>query len=163
MVSKSEDSAAQSELRQETMYRIRKYLTTAIFEGIGPVIAGRIVALFGIETVPVIEIVPDRLDDVRGLGEKRKQAIVEGWAMQVRIKKAVSSMTNLIPKAGRRSPRKKKLLAKAKMRMHRTSAGKKVERGSGNQIAEIIQTHKNINMKPGDHIQNAEGIPVYRA
>lgn len=137
-VSESADSMAQNELRQETMYQIRKYLSTSVFGGIGPVIAGRVVARFGIETVPVIEIVPDRLDDVRGLGEKRKQAIVEGWAMQTRIKQAVSSMTNLIPKARRRSVRKKKLLAKAKMRMRRTSARKKVERGSGNQIAEII-------------------------
>jgi exodeoxyribonuclease V alpha subunit len=54
----SADSMAQDELRQETMCRIRKYLSTSIFEGIGPVIAGRVVAHFGVETVPVIEIVP---------------------------------------------------------------------------------------------------------
>ena len=136
--SESADSMAQNELRQETMYQIRKYLSTSVFGGIGPVIAGRVVARFGIETVPVIEIVPDRLDDVRGLGEKRKQAIVEGWAMQTRIKKAVSSMTNLIPKARRRSGRRKKLHVKGKIRKRCTSVRKKVERSSGSQIAEII-------------------------
>jgi ATP-dependent exoDNAse (exonuclease V) alpha subunit len=136
--SESADNVAKNELRQETMYQIRKYLSTSVFGGIGPVIAGRVVARFGIETVPVIEIVPDRLDDVRGLGEKRKQAIVEGWAMQTRIKKAVSSMTNLIPKPRRRPGRKKKLLANGKIRKRRTSAGKKVERSSDSQIAEII-------------------------
>jgi ATP-dependent exoDNAse (exonuclease V) alpha subunit len=140
-VSESADNMAQNELRQETMYRIREYLSTSVFGGIGPVIAGRVVARFGIETVPVIEIVPDRLDDVRGLGEKRKQAIVEGWAMQTRIKKAVSSMTKLIPKTRRRPGRRKKLHAKGKMRERRTSASKKVKKvqwGVTERIAELI-------------------------
>jgi hypothetical protein len=77
---------------------------------------------------------------VRGLGEKRKEAIVEGWAMQRRIKKAVSSMTTLILKApGAASQEKEKVAScKWKMRMRRMSARKEVKRSPGNQLAEII-------------------------
>jgi ATP-dependent exoDNAse (exonuclease V) alpha subunit len=128
--SESADTMARDELRQETMCRIRKYLSTSIFDGIGPVIAGRVVARFGIETVPVIETVPDRLGDVRGLGEKRKLAIVQGWAMQMRIRKAVSSMTTLIPEAPEAVSQEKEKAAscKTKMRMRRISARKKIKR-----------------------------------
>jgi len=116
----------QSKLRQEAIYQIRKYLSTAIFDGVGPIIAARVATRFGIETVSVIEVVPNRLNEVSGVGEKRKQAIVQGWATQTRIKQAVSLMTAPRRRTGGRSPRKKKLLAKGKMRKRCTSIKKKV-------------------------------------
>ena len=42
--------------------------------------ATRIVALFGDNTIEVIEAEPDRLKEVGGIGPKRAERIIKGWA-----------------------------------------------------------------------------------
>ena len=50
---------------------IAAYLSSSLVKGIGPATAERIVATFGAETLRVIEAEPDRLREVKGLGQKR--------------------------------------------------------------------------------------------
>ncbi len=51
-------------------------------EGIGPAMAGRIVARFGEEALRVIDETPGRLSEVQGIGPKRISAITKAWQGQ---------------------------------------------------------------------------------
>ena len=69
-----------------TVYGIRKYLGSGLIKGIGAVMAGRMVDLFGVETLEVIEKTPERLVEVEGIGAKRVTMITEAWGAQREIK-----------------------------------------------------------------------------
>jgi exodeoxyribonuclease V alpha subunit len=69
-----------------TVEGIRKYLGSGLIKGIGPVTAGRIVAVFGADTLEVIENAPHRLREVPGMGEKRTGWIATAWEAQKQIK-----------------------------------------------------------------------------
>ncbi len=69
-----------------TIEGIRKYLGSGLIKGIGPVTAGRIVQVFGVETLEVIEHAPYRLREVPGMGEKRTDWITKAWEAQKQIK-----------------------------------------------------------------------------
>ncbi len=58
---------------------IEKFLGSGAIRGIGPSFANKIVQLFGNHTLDVIDKWPDRLDEVKGLGEKRKEALIQSW------------------------------------------------------------------------------------
>lgn len=60
-----------------TEQAITKYLGSGLIKGIGPVMAGRIVATFGTKTLKVLEEAPERLPEVEGIGEKRTDMITE--------------------------------------------------------------------------------------
>ena len=62
-----------------TSVGIEKYLGSGLIPGIGPKYAKRLVALFGTETLNVIEKQPERLRKVPGLGKQRIQQIRESW------------------------------------------------------------------------------------
>ncbi|MDA0740221.1 MAG: ATP-dependent RecD-like DNA helicase [Nitrospirae bacterium] len=64
---------------------MRRYLGSGLIKGVGPVIAKRIVAHFGEESLAVIESDPERLAEVEGLGPKRAKLIVKAWAEQQEI------------------------------------------------------------------------------
>lgn len=61
---------------------ITKYLGSGLIKGIGPVYAKKIVETFGINTLKVIEETPERLKEVKGLGQKRSSLIIDCWADQ---------------------------------------------------------------------------------
>jgi len=65
---------------------IRKYLGSGLIKGIGPKYAERIVALFGTNTLNVIDAQPQRLLEVPGLGKKRLEQIKECWNAQKTIR-----------------------------------------------------------------------------
>jgi exodeoxyribonuclease V alpha subunit len=67
-----------------TLQGIRKYLSSGLIKGIGPVMAGRIVDLFGLDTLEIIERKPERLSKVEGIGPKRIAMITEAWIEQKR-------------------------------------------------------------------------------
>ena len=69
-----------------TVQGIRKYLSSGLIKGIGPVMAGRIVDLFDLDTLEIIETTPDRLSEVEGIGPKRIAMITEAWKEQREIK-----------------------------------------------------------------------------
>ena len=61
----------------ETLHGIRRYLGSGLIPGIGPVMAERLVAHFGVDTLHVITEHPERLAQVPGIGPKRAAAIAE--------------------------------------------------------------------------------------
>ncbi|TFZ54786.1 ATP-dependent RecD-like DNA helicase [Methylorubrum sp. Q1] len=65
---------------------IEKYLASGYMRGIGPAMAKRIVALFGEGTFEIIEAEPNRLMEVGGIGPKRAERIVRGWAEQKAVR-----------------------------------------------------------------------------
>ncbi|OGP59591.1 MAG: recombinase RecD [Deltaproteobacteria bacterium RBG_13_49_15] len=69
-----------------TVYGIRKYLGSGMIKGIGPVMAERIVELFGIRTLKIIEHEPETLNEVSGIGKKRIAMIRKGWEDQREIR-----------------------------------------------------------------------------
>ncbi|MBQ2516104.1 MAG: ATP-dependent RecD-like DNA helicase, partial [Desulfovibrio sp.] len=72
-----------------TVYGIEKYLGSGLIKGIGPVMAKRIVKLFGEKTLDVIEQEPDRLAEVPGIGRRRIGMIKQTWAEQKDIREVM--------------------------------------------------------------------------
>ena len=72
-----------------TLNGIEKYLGSGLIRGIGKVMASRLVAAFGLETLDVIESRPERLTEVGGIGPKRRKEIVRAWEEQREIKEVM--------------------------------------------------------------------------
>ena len=68
---------------------IQKYLGSGLIKGIGPVMAERMVAHFGVDIMHVIDHEPGRLVEVDGLGPKRTAMIAAAWAEQKAIKEVM--------------------------------------------------------------------------
>ncbi len=69
-----------------TVAGIQGYLGSGMIKGIGPRFAERIVELFKEDTLNVIESTPERLLEVTGIGEDRKQKITTAWKEQKQVK-----------------------------------------------------------------------------
>ena len=65
-----------------TVEGIEKYLGSGMIRGIGPVYAKKLVRAFGEAVFDVIEQEPGRLREVTGIGPKRAERIIAGWAEQ---------------------------------------------------------------------------------
>ena len=65
---------------------IRKYLGSGLIKGIGPRFAERIVDLFGSDTLKIIDLSPERLLEVEGIGKKRVKQITTCWQEQKSIR-----------------------------------------------------------------------------
>jgi exodeoxyribonuclease V alpha subunit len=65
---------------------IQKYLESGMIKGIGPIYAERIVKLFGLNTLDVIDQRPNCLLEVAGIGEKRVEKIKTCWHEQKSIR-----------------------------------------------------------------------------
>jgi exodeoxyribonuclease V alpha subunit len=70
------------ELAQDTLAGLEKYLASGLIKGVGPKMAGRIVATFGLAALKVLDEEPHRLTEVEGLGAKRRTALVKAWRDQ---------------------------------------------------------------------------------
>ena len=69
-----------------TVYGIQKYLGSGLIQGVGPVIAGRIVEKFGKRTLDIIENEIDRLAEVKGIAAKSIAKIAKAWDAQKEIR-----------------------------------------------------------------------------
>ena len=69
-----------------TLTGIQKYLGSGLVKGIGPIMAGRVVAKFGLETLDVMEERPDDLLEVEGIGKIRAERIGKAWQEQKEIR-----------------------------------------------------------------------------
>src|SRR6202007_2576033 len=65
-----------------TIERIEKYLGSGMIRGIGLVYAKKLVRAFGETVFEVIQQEPNRLREVTGIGPKRAERIIAGWAEQ---------------------------------------------------------------------------------
>ncbi|MCA9678191.1 MAG: ATP-dependent RecD-like DNA helicase [Myxococcales bacterium] len=66
----------------ETVIGIERFLGSGAIPGVGPELARRLVAKFGMETLAVIERAPQRLTEVDGIGVMRAGKIASAWADQ---------------------------------------------------------------------------------
>lgn len=65
---------------------IRRYLASGMIDGIGPVLAGRLVGKFGEKTLDIIERESARLEQVSGIGRKRREQIKAAWNAQKMVR-----------------------------------------------------------------------------
>ena len=65
-----------------TLEGIERYLGSGMIRGIGPVYAKRLVKGFGETVFDLIEQQPERLREVTGIGVRRAERIIAGWAEQ---------------------------------------------------------------------------------
>ncbi len=72
-----------------TLTGIERYLGSGLVKGIGPIMAKRIVKLFGEETLVIIDQETERLCEVEGIGEKRLGTIREAWEDQKHIREVM--------------------------------------------------------------------------
>src|SRR5580658_2579593 len=72
-----------------TIAGIQRYLGSGLIKGIGPVMAERMVAHFGVDIMHVIDEAPARLTEVDGLGPKRTAMIAAAWVEQKAIKEVM--------------------------------------------------------------------------
>ncbi|HSG39818.1 MAG TPA: ATP-dependent RecD-like DNA helicase [Thermoanaerobaculia bacterium] len=72
-----------------TLAGIEKYLGSGLIRGVGKVMASRMVATFGLETLDVIENQPERITEVEGIGPKRSREILRAWTEQREIKEVM--------------------------------------------------------------------------
>lgn len=72
-----------------TLEGIEKYLGSGMVRGLGPYYAKQLVDAFGLDVFNVIEISPDELSKVKGIGAKRKEKIIAGWTEQKKIREII--------------------------------------------------------------------------
>jgi exodeoxyribonuclease V alpha subunit len=72
-----------------TANAIRRYLSSSLVKGIGPVLAGRMVDHFGDQTLDVIENSSSRLTEVLGIGPSRIKQIQKAWEAQREVRKVM--------------------------------------------------------------------------
>lgn len=72
-----------------TQEGIVRYLSSGLIDGIGPVLAKRLVAAFGERTLDVIEVDSSRLREVPGIGKVRLKRIVNAWERQRAIRQVM--------------------------------------------------------------------------
>ncbi|MDR1394718.1 MAG: AAA family ATPase, partial [Deltaproteobacteria bacterium] len=58
---------------------LTRYLASGLIPGIGPVLAARMVKIFGSQVLEVLDKEPQRLIDVPGLGHVRRESIIKAW------------------------------------------------------------------------------------
>ena len=61
---------------------IEKYLGSGMVKGIGPIYAGKLVAKFAEKIFDMIETQSARLEEIEGIGPKRRKRIKDTWAEQ---------------------------------------------------------------------------------
>lgn len=69
-------------LRPDTREALARYLGSGLIKGLGPRLAERIVAHFGLSTLEVLDAAPGRLGEVPGLGPAKVAAVVQAWEAQ---------------------------------------------------------------------------------
>ena len=65
---------------------IEKYLSSGMIRGVGPVYAKKLVRAFGEKVFDVIELTPERLREVDGIGPVRAASILAAWAEQKAVR-----------------------------------------------------------------------------
>ena len=72
-----------------TLLGIERFLGSGLISGIGPSTAQKITRHFGKETLTVLSEHPERLSELKGLGKKRIQTIIESFHEHMRVREAM--------------------------------------------------------------------------
>lgn len=106
-------------LEPSTLPGIERYLGSGLIPGVGPTLAKRIVANFGLQTLEVLDHAPHRLREVSGLGKRRRSEIRARWK-EIRV---MADLNVLLASHGISS-----------------SLAKRIFERYGDRTAEIVQT-----------------------
>ena len=71
-----------NEIMPDTVYGIKKYLSSGLIKGVGPSTAEKIVNMFGENTPDIIENHPEKLKEIPRFGEKKINELVKSWKEQ---------------------------------------------------------------------------------
>ncbi len=77
-----------------TIEGLEKYLGSGLIKGIGPGFAKRLIKAFGLAVLQVIEDEPNKLTTIDGIGDKRKETILQSWSMQKKIREIIMFLSN---------------------------------------------------------------------
>lgn len=69
-----------------TVNGIEKYLSSGLIPHIGPKTAKKIVEKFGVDTLDIIQLNPERLKEIEGIGDKKLEKIVTAFEEQGEIR-----------------------------------------------------------------------------
>jgi exodeoxyribonuclease V alpha subunit len=126
---------------------IEKYLGSGMVKGIGPVYAKKLVAKFGEQIFEIIETASARLEELDGIGPKRRKRIKDAWAEQ----KVIRQIMVFLHSNGVSTSRA--------VRIYKTYGENAIEKVQGNPYALARDIH-GIGFKTADQIAQKIGIPV---
>lgn len=125
---------------------IEKYLGSGMVKGIGPVYAKKLVGKFGEQIFHTIETCSARLEEVDGIGPKRRKRIKEAWREQ----KVIRSIMVFLHSQGVSTSRS--------VRIYKTYGEEAVEKVRSNPYSLAKDIH-GIGFKTADQIAQKVGIP----
>lgn len=128
-----------------TLDGIEKYLGSGMVKGIGPHFAAKLVRAFGEQVFDVIELTPERLLELDGIGPKRQQRVTGAWAEQ----KVIRDIMVFLQSHGVGTARA--------VRIYRTYGDTAVERVRENPYRLALDIH-GIGFKTADTIAERLGI-----
>jgi exodeoxyribonuclease V alpha subunit len=76
-------------VQPSTLAGMEKYLGSGLIRGIGEVTAERLVRHFGLDTLDVIDRHPGRLEEVEGIGPKKRGLIAAAWEEQRAVREVM--------------------------------------------------------------------------
>lgn len=126
---------------------IEKYLGGGMVKGIGPIYAKKLVAKFGEKIFDIIEKESARLEELDGIGPKRRKRIKEAWAEQ----KVIRQIMVFLHSNGVSTSRA--------VRIYKTYGEGAIEKVQANPYALAKDIH-GIGFKTADQIALKIGIPV---
>ena len=132
---------------------MEKYLGSGMVKGIGPVYAKKLIARFGEELFEVIEKTPNSLEQVEGIGPKRKFKITQAWSDQ----RAVRDIMLFLHAHGVGTSRA--------VRIHKTYGAEAIQKVRTNPYI-LAEDIRGIGFKTADEVAQKLGIPrdsIYRA
>jgi exodeoxyribonuclease V alpha subunit len=83
-------------LEPSTLNGLERYLGSGLIPGVGPGFAKRIVSVFGMDSLKILDSEPERLREIPGLGARRVEEIRKKWASQ----RAISNVMMLLQTHG---------------------------------------------------------------
>ena len=125
---------------------IEKYLGSSMVKGIGPIYAKKLVDKFGEKIFDVIETESGRLEELDGIGPKRRKRIKDAWAEQ----KVIRQIMVFLHSNGVSTSRA--------VRIYRTYGEGAIEKVQANPYALAKDIH-GIGFKTADQIAQKIGIP----
>ncbi len=129
-----------------TLEGIQKYLGSGMVKGIGSHFAKKLVQAFGEDVFDVIEHDPNRLLQLDGIGPKRKQRVVDGWAEQ----KAVREIMVFLQSHGIGTTRA--------VRIYKTYGDEAIDKVRENPYRLALDIH-GVGFKTADTLAQKLGIP----
>lgn len=132
---------------------MEKYLASGMVKGVGPIYAKRLIERFGEELFDVIEKTPNSLEQIEGIGPKRKAKIVSSWSDQLAIRQIMLFLHS------------HGLSTSRSVRIHKTYGVEAIEKIRNNPYL-LAKDIRGIGFKTADAVAQKLGISrdsIYRA